>query len=176
MKYSPSVFLAGFSSFLLFTGYRDPTILVYPIHNGSHVLIRMEARRKCKQNNCLTHTLTMECYVYACTGRLLPNCNNVNVKVYKNNIRYIRNNVIWLLIKINTVWEVPVFDIFLVRIFPHSDWIQRDTQHPSVFTSNLMQHNTDQKNWTEKKEQINITPFSICSTVAPLFLQVIKKN
>ena len=120
-------FSSGVSSFLLFTGYRDPTILVYPIHNGSHVLIRMEAQKKCKQNTCLTHRLTMGCYVYACTVRLLPNCNYVNVKVYKNNIRYIRNNVIWLLIKISTVWEVPIFDIFLVRIFPHSDWIQRDT-------------------------------------------------
>ena len=46
-----------------------------------------------------------------------------------------------------------------------------------------MQQNTDQKNsenghfsLSEKKEQIIITPFCICSTVAPLILQIIKKN
>ena len=27
-----------------------------------------------------------------------------------------------------TVWKVSVFGVFLVRIFPHSDWIRRDTE------------------------------------------------
>ena len=26
-----------------------------------------------------------------------------------------------------TAWKVSVFGVFLVRIFPHSDWIRRDT-------------------------------------------------
>ena len=28
-----------------------------------------------------------------------------------------------------TAWKVSVFGIFLVHIFPHSDWIRRDTQN-----------------------------------------------
>ena len=36
---------------------------------------------------------------------------------------------------------------FLVRIFPHSDWIRRDTEHLSVFSPNAGKYgeNTDQK-------------------------------
>ena len=35
-----------------------------------------------------------------------------------------------------TAWKVPVFGIFLVRIFPHSDWIRRYTEYLSVFSPN----------------------------------------
>ena len=35
-----------------------------------------------------------------------------------------------------TAWEVSIFEVFLVRIFPHSDWIQRDTEYLSVFSPN----------------------------------------
>ena len=30
----------------------------------------------------------------------------------------------------------PLFEVFLVRIFTYSDWIQRDTKHLPVFSSN----------------------------------------
>ena len=30
---------------------------------------------------------------------------------------------------INTAWKVSVFGVFLVRFFPHSDWIWRDTPY-----------------------------------------------
>ena len=33
-----------------------------------------------------------------------------------------------------TVWKVFVFGVFLVRIFPHSDWIQRDTEYLSLLS------------------------------------------
>ena len=33
-------------------------------------------------------------------------------------------------------WKVFVFGVFLVRIFPHLDWIGRDTQYLSVFSRN----------------------------------------
>ena len=33
-----------------------------------------------------------------------------------------------------TVWKVSVFGAFLIRIFTHSDWIQRDTPCLSVFS------------------------------------------
>ena len=35
-----------------------------------------------------------------------------------------------------TAWKVYVFGVFLVRIFPYSDWIQRDTPHLSPFSRN----------------------------------------
>ena len=36
-----------------------------------------------------------------------------------------------------TAWKVSVFGVFLVRIFPHSDWIQRgDTEYLPVFSPN----------------------------------------
>ena len=36
----------------------------------------------------------------------------------------------------NTALIVSLFGIFLVRIFPHSEWIQRDTGYLSVFGPN----------------------------------------
>ena len=33
------------------------------------------------------------------------------------------------------VWEVPIFRVFLVCIFPHSHWIRRDTPYLYVFSS-----------------------------------------
>ena len=36
----------------------------------------------------------------------------------------------------NTAWKVSVCRVFAVRIFPHSDWIRRDTPYLSVFSPN----------------------------------------
>ena len=63
--------------------------------------------------------------------------------------------------KFGTDWKVSVFGDFLVGIFPHSDWILRDTEYISVFGPNM--ENTDQKNseyghfsgseiWIEKED------------------------
>ena len=35
-----------------------------------------------------------------------------------------------------TVWKCPNTEFFLVCIFPHSDWIRRDTSYLSVFSPN----------------------------------------
>ena len=43
-------------------------------------------------------------------------------------------------IGLNTAWKVSVFAVFLVRIFPHLDWIRWDPY------SVQMRENTDQKN------------------------------
>ena len=42
-----------------------------------------------------------------------------------------------------TVWKVCVFGVFLVRIFPHSDWMRRDSEYPY---SVQIRENKDQKN------------------------------
>ena len=36
----------------------------------------------------------------------------------------------------DTLREVSKYGVFLVRIFPHSDWIRRDTEYLSVFSPN----------------------------------------
>ena len=46
-----------------------------------------------------------------------------------------QNLVLIFLIRI-TAWKVSVFGVFLVRIFPHLDWIRRDTPNLSVFCQN----------------------------------------
>ena len=33
-----------------------------------------------------------------------------------------------------TVWKVSVFGVFLVRIFPYSDWVRRDTKYLCAFS------------------------------------------
>ena len=33
-------------------------------------------------------------------------------------------------------WKVPVFRVFLFRIFPHSVWVRRGTKYLSVFSPN----------------------------------------
>ena len=37
---------------------------------------------------------------------------------------------------LHTVWKVSKYRVFLVRIFPHSDWIRRDTKYLSAFSRN----------------------------------------
>ena len=45
----------------------------------------------------------------------------------------------------HTAWEVSVFGVLLVCIFPHSDWIRRDNQYISPY-SVRMRKNPDPKN------------------------------
>ena len=47
-----------------------------------------------------------------------------------------------------TMWKVSVFGVILVHIFPHSDWIRRDTVHLSPISpySVRMRENKDQNN------------------------------
>ena len=43
------------------------------------------------------------------------------------------------------VWKVYVFEVVLVRIFPHSDWIQRDTKYLSVLSLSAWKYRPEQK-------------------------------
>ena len=47
---------------------------------------------------------------------------NKNEWLLFNSFRWSLIDLVW-----STTWKVPVFGVFLVRIFPHSDWIRRDT-------------------------------------------------
>ena len=44
-----------------------------------------------------------------------------------------------------TAWKVSVFGVFLGRIFPHSDWVRRDTLYIHPYSVRI-QKNTDHKN------------------------------
>ena len=45
--------------------------------------------------------------------------------------------------KVLTASKVPVFEVFLVRIFSHSDWVRRDPQYSPY--SDWIWENADQK-------------------------------
>ena len=38
--------------------------------------------------------------------------------------------------KVSAAWKLSAFGVFLVRIFPHSDWIWRDMKYLSIFNPN----------------------------------------
>ena len=70
-----------------------------------------------------------------------------------------------------TAWKVSVFGVILVRIFPHSDWIGRDTSISPYLVR--MRGNTDQNNseyrhflrkWIEGKKQ-NVAKLQKCEDV-----------
>ena len=57
--------------------------------------------------------------------------NFFNLPSHNNKLKYLR--------KYCTAWKLHVYGIFLLRIFPHLDWIRRDTLYTlylSVFTPN----------------------------------------
>ena len=53
----------------------------------------------------------------------------------QSNMLLLVGNFLPPLVKI-TAWKSSVFGVFLVRIFPHSYWIRRDTEYLSVFSPN----------------------------------------
>ena len=52
------------------------------------------------------------------------------------NLKSLRLNVFLIPVMGTTAWKVSLFGVILVRIFPHSDWIQRDTPYLSVLSPN----------------------------------------
>ena len=60
--------------------------------------------------------------------------SNENAKdVELINVDYVKMRKELCFNNIFTAWKVSVFVVSLVRIFPHSDWIRRDTEFYSVF-------------------------------------------
>ena len=81
--------------------------------------------------------------IYPALGRmnLLPKFSFVFLSSHPKNDR--RNFfIVWFLVRISfsyiyfTAWKLSVFQVFLVRIFPHLYWIQRDIPYNSVFSPN----------------------------------------
>ena len=63
----------------------------------------------------------------------------------------------WL--KPTTTWKVFVFEVFVVGVYPHSDWIGKDTLYFSVFRANARKYGPKKLGiWTLFKK---LTGFSI---------------
>ena len=56
--------------------------------------------------------------------------------------RYISHQAFLAFFVTSTGWKVSVFGVILVRIYPHLDWIPRDTPYLSVFSPNAGQIRT----------------------------------
>ena len=70
-----------------------------------------------------------------------------------------------------TAWKVPVFGVILVHIFPHSDWIRKDTLRKISPYSVRMRENADQN----KSEYGHILRSASKSSGANSFLKILAK-
>ena len=64
-----------------------------------------------------------------------------------------------------TAWKVSVFGVFLVCIFPHSDWIWRNTPYPSVF---FIQCLSKPISWQNSQRKNDMCTRYFYLTIAPL--------
>ena len=57
--------------------------------------------------------------------------------------RVLQTPLFWSVVSSETEcipWKTSAFGVFLVFIFPHSDWIRRDTKYLSIFSPNKGKH------------------------------------
>ena len=73
----------------------------------------------------------------------------------------------------HTMWKVSVFGVFLVRIFPHSDRIQRDTPNPSVFSSNTRKYGPQKLRIQTLFTQCSREPFFYIGSLISLKISLI---
>ena len=79
----------------------------------------------CKYAKILHHTFIPTIY---------ENYKLVFFLIYdKRKLSNLYESLIWAIERC-TAWKVSVFGVILVRIFPHSDWIQRYTLYLSLFS------------------------------------------
>ena len=63
---------------------------------------------------------------------------------------------------------MSVFGVFLIRIFPHSDWIRRDMKYLSVFSPNAGKYGPNTNTFRALNE-LTWGPLNIIITVGKLF-------
>ena len=94
----------------------------------------------CDYNNKLGYSVplpfliiwTISCFT---NGQLELNWLNARKNIFKS--------------KDYTAWKMSVFEVFLVRIFLHSDWIRRDTEYLFVFSPNAGKYSSEKlRIWT----------------------------
>ena len=62
--------------------------------------------------------------------------------------------------------KCPSTELFLVRIFPHSDWIRRDTKYLSVFSPNAGKYGPEITPYLD-----TFGAYHICQLLLPLYQQ-----
>ena len=62
--------------------------------------------------------------------------------------------------------KCPSTELFLVRIFPHSDWIRRDTSYLSVFSPNAGKYGPEITPYLD-----TFGAYHICQLLLPLYQQ-----
>ena len=71
---------------------------------------------------------------------------------------------------IHTASKVPVFGVLLVCIFPHSDWIRRDTEYLSVLSPNAGKYGQGNSEYGQfSRSDTFFFSFSTSKTVLQLF-------
>ena len=71
---------------------------------------------------------------------------------------------------IHTASKVPVFGVLLVCIFPHSDWIRRDTEYLSVLSPNAGKYGQGNSEYGQfSRSDKSFFSFSTSKTVLQLF-------
>ena len=92
-----------------------------------HCRIWVLSDKFCFNSNrfCLNQNIARMNFVKNCGGALVDSFNSS----FKHLIRE-KNCLVY------TLWKVPVFGVFLVRIFSHSDSIRRDAEYLSAFSPN----------------------------------------
>ena len=99
--------------------------------------------------------------------------------IYKENSQ-VKVRILTFISKLNITSKVSVFGVFLVHIFPHLDWILRDTSISPY--SVQMRENTDQKNSKYRHFSssdillyYSRNPYN-CSSFKVIFLTLLKRG
>ena len=65
---------------------------------------------------------------------------------------------------INTAWKMSSYRVFTVRIFPHSNSMQRDTEYLSVFSSNVGKYRPEKNSVFWHFSHSEIFKYALCLT------------
>ena len=69
------------------------------------------------------------------TTEMGPICASISILDFWPGCEYASEQE--LVISNATAWKVSVLGVLLVCLFPHSDWIRRETEYLSVFSANM---------------------------------------
>ena len=95
--------------------------------------------------------------------------NSVNLSFgQESKISYSNGSFLWLNNTLRKKWnrvtlreKCPNTEFFLVRIFPHSEWIRKDTNYLSVFTLNVGKYGPEKTPFLDTFHAVNPPPITI---------------
>ena len=71
------------------------------------------------------------------------------------------SSFIYFISQTNTAWKCPNTEFFLVLIFPHLDWIRRDTKYLFVFSSNARKYGPEKTRYLDTFHAVLDYPYSL---------------